>query len=134
MLVHARQVHETVTLGMGLGINTTEGREAKHIALAKFTNNTQFSNRWVQVFKHEYMTLFWLQENGCDETVYKETPGVYIPKRCNTLPSFATVGYLKILMMGNATSVLSSCVRYSVTDCVIQGKPQMKLKHLQLIN
>ena len=28
--VHARQVHET--LGMGLGINTTEGREAKHIA------------------------------------------------------------------------------------------------------
>ena len=38
------------------------------------------------------------------------------------LPSFATVGNLKILMMGNATSVLSSCIRYSVTDCVIQGK------------
>ena len=44
-----------------------EGREAKHVTLAKFTHNTQFSNRWAQVFKHEYVSLFWLRQNGCDE-------------------------------------------------------------------
>ena len=116
--VHARQVHES--LGIGLGINTMEGRKVKHIALAKFTNNTQFSNRWVQVFKHEYMTLFWLRENGCDETVHKlDSRSFMTYPRDVPLPSFDTVGYLKILITGNATSVLSSCVRYSVTDCVI---------------
>ena len=97
-----------------LGINTTEGREAKHIALAKLTNNNQFSNRWVQVFKHEY-------DFGCRRMgVMKQFTRRL--QECKTLPSFATVGYLKILMMGNATSVLSSCIRYSVTDCVIEGK------------
>ena len=80
--VHAKQIQDT--LGMGLGINTMEGREAKHITLAKFTNNTQFNNRWDQVFRHEYISLLWLRENGCDETVYKHTSGVYIPKRCFT--------------------------------------------------
>lgn len=49
---HAKQLFNS--LGMGLGINTMEGREAKHIALAQFTRNTQFSNRWAQVFRHEY--------------------------------------------------------------------------------
>ena len=61
---------------------TRQGREAKHIALAKFTRNTKFTNRWLQVFRHEYVSLVSLQENGCDERVYKETSGVYIPKRC----------------------------------------------------
>ena len=52
---------------MGLGVNTMEGREAKHIALVKFTRNNQFTNRWRQVFRHEYVSLVWLRENGCDE-------------------------------------------------------------------
>lgn len=80
--VHAQQLQET--LGLGLGINTMEGREAKHVTLAKFTSNTQFNNRWNQVFKHEYISLFWLRQSGCDETVYKHTSNVYIPKRCST--------------------------------------------------
>ena len=78
--VHAKQIQET--LGMGLGINTIKGREAKHISLANFTKNTQFNNRWSQDFRHEYISLFWLRENGRNETVYKNTPDVYIPKRC----------------------------------------------------
>jgi len=52
-----------------------EGREAKHIALAKFTHNTLFTNRWVQVFKQKYIQYLWfvLRMNGYDEIVYKET-------------------------------------------------------------
>ena len=38
---HAKVIHQR--LGMGLGINTMEGRDAKHVTLAKFTHNTQLS-------------------------------------------------------------------------------------------
>ena len=48
---YARQIHQS--LDMGLGVNTMEGREAKQNVLAKFTRNTQFTNRWTQVFRHE---------------------------------------------------------------------------------
>lgn len=41
---HAKIIHQR--LGMGLGKNTMEGREAKHVTLAKFTRNAQFSNRF----------------------------------------------------------------------------------------
>ena len=80
MAMHAHQLQET----RDFGINTMERGKAKHVTFAKFTNNTQYDNRWNQVFKHEYISLFWLQENGCDETVYKDTSNVYIPKRCFT--------------------------------------------------
>ena len=65
---HTKAINQR--LGLGLGINSMEGREAKHVTFAKFTQKTQFSNRRAQVFKHEYVSLFWLRENGCDETVH----------------------------------------------------------------
>ena len=80
--LHTKQLYDSI--GMGLGVNTMEDREAKHIALANFTYNTKYSNSWAQVFKHEYISLFWLQENGCDDLLPKKTSTVYIPKRCHT--------------------------------------------------
>lgn len=67
---------------MGLGINIMEGREVKYIFFVNFIKNIQFNNRWSQVFRYEYILLFWLWENGCDEIVYKYILGVYIFKRC----------------------------------------------------
>ena len=115
---HARQIHQS--LGMGLGVNTMEGREAKHIALAKFTRNTQFSNRWLQVFRHEYVSLVWLRENGCDENVHKETSGVYIPKRCYS-DQFCHCGQPKQAHNGKKCS-FSAQLRRVVSECVIQRK------------
>ena len=66
--VHTKQVKQQ--LSFGLGINTMEGREAKHVSLARFANNTHHSTRWLQVFRHEYMPLLWLRENGCDSVKY----------------------------------------------------------------
>lgn len=115
---HTRQIHQS--LGMGLGVNTMEGREAKHIALAKFTRNTQFTNRWLQVFRHEYVSLIWLRENGCDERVYKETPGLYIPKRCHS-DQFCHCGQPK--QAGDEKcSFCSAQLRRVVSECVIQRK------------
>ena len=122
--VHAQQLQET--LGLGLGINTMEGREAKHVTLAKFTNNAQYNNRWSQVFKHEYISLFWLRENGCDETVYKHTSNVYIPKRCFT-HDFCYCGLPKD---GNVEkcSFCSQHFQKLVSDCVLQGKTTLEAK------
>ena len=116
--VHAKQIQEN--LGMGLGINTMEGREAKHISLANFTKNTQFNNRWSQVFRHEYITLFWLRENGCDETVYKHTSDVYIPKRCFT-DEFCHCGLPKNADVEKC-NFCSDHLHQLVSDSVIQGK------------
>ena len=118
MPAHARQIHQS--LGMGLGVNTMEEREAKHIALAKFTRNTQFSNRWLQVFRHEYVSLVWLRENGCDEIVHKETSGVYIPKRCYS-DQFCHCGQPKQAHDEKCT-FCSAQLQRVVSECVIQRK------------
>ena len=89
---HARELHQS--LGVGLGMNTMEGREAKHVVLAKFVHNTHVSDRWRQVFKHEFISLIWLPENGCDTRAYKYSGGDYIPKRCGT-PEFCHCGEKK---------------------------------------
>ena len=43
--LHAKQLCDSIDMGLGV-VNTMEGREAKHIALANFTHNTQYSNSW----------------------------------------------------------------------------------------
>ena len=115
---HARQIHQS--LGMGLGVNTMEGREAKHIALAKFTRNTQFSHRRLQVFRHEHVSLVWLRENGCDEIVHKETSGVYIPKRCYS-DQFCHCGQPKQAQNEKCT-FCSAQLRRVVSECMVQRK------------
>lgn len=123
---HAKQLFNS--LGMGLGINTMEGREAKHIALAQFTRNTQFSSRWAQVFRHEYVSLIWLRENGCDEIVNKNTSGVYIPKRCYT-PQFCHCGQPKNGDDGKCSFCLEQS-RVILLDCVARGKITNEAKAL----
>lgn len=36
--------------GTGLGINTMQGREAKHVQIASYAKNSLFKDRWHQVF------------------------------------------------------------------------------------
>ena len=86
---HTKAIHER--LGLGLGINSMEGREAKHVTLAKLTQNTQFINRWGQVFKHEYVSLFWLRENGVIKLSTKKLQHFMCQKGVE-LHSFVIVG------------------------------------------
>lgn len=85
--IHANKLQDSQ--GMGLGINSMVGREAKHIALAKFTHNFQFNKRWIQVFKHKYISLVWL----CAMKLFTRRLWVFIFLRDVTLPSFAIAGY-----------------------------------------
>ena len=51
--------------GCGVGLNSMQGRETKHIKLARFVENTgnvhKHLRRWT-VFRHEYISLVWLRE------------------------------------------------------------------------
>jgi hypothetical protein len=60
---HTQQLFDK--LGYGLGLNSMQGREAKHIKLAKYVENTcnvSKHTRWVTVFRHEFVSLVWLRE------------------------------------------------------------------------
>ena len=51
--------------GYGLGLNSMQGCEAKHIKLARYVENTCNIHkhwRWWTVFRHEYISLVWLRE------------------------------------------------------------------------
>ena len=76
--VHARETFHLYH--MGLGCNTMEGREQKHQMLKKYADNTTFQNRWPDIFRHEYIQLLYLRENGYDKRRYLKRGCNYIPK------------------------------------------------------
>lgn len=64
---------------MGLNVVSMEGREAKHMAIRRYCQNTNHLYRWVQVFRYEFIQLIWLRERGYnveERHCHKQT---YIP-------------------------------------------------------
>ena len=74
--------HAKITLadyGFGLGVNSMEGREQKHQSIQKYSHNTTVQNRWPLIFRHEYIQLVHLRENGYDDVKYNTRVKSYIP-------------------------------------------------------
>ena len=67
---HTRQL--IADLGVGLGINSMQGREAKHQQLPSFA---EFS--LIQI-RHENMSLFWLMEQNPLNDNYSKCRGVIL--------------------------------------------------------
>ena len=40
--------------GLGLGLNSMEGSEAKHISICRYSKNTNYKKRWEQIFLYEH--------------------------------------------------------------------------------
>ena len=82
-LCNAAHFHAEQTLrdyGMGFGCNTMEGREQKHQQLKKYAENTTFQCRWPLIFRHEFIQLIHLRENGFDNIRYRKRGVNYVPK------------------------------------------------------
>ena len=101
--VHAQEMKQIYSLGLGL--NSMEGREAKHVAISKYCANTAYMHRWEQVFRHEYISLIWLRVHGCtngmsvtstgNKTLFPK-PKSYVPKRVlSGDPNICTCGLQK---------------------------------------
>ena len=73
----------------GLGCNSMEGREQKHQAICRYANNTTFQNRWPAIFRHEYIHLIYLRENGFDKLNYKKKNTLHTFQQLLTRPIIA---------------------------------------------
>ena len=74
---HAKQTLDECNFG--LGINSMEGREQKHEQIKKYMNNTTFNCRWPRIFRHAYIQLIYLRENGFDQKMYMRRGVKYNP-------------------------------------------------------
>ena len=96
-VVHKHTQEMKLKYGLGLGLNSMEGREAKHIAISRYCANTCYLYRWEQVFCHEYISLVWLRQQGFNAKAKKPTTQSYLPKRvCNKDPEFCNCGFNKL--------------------------------------
>lgn len=80
--------------GVGLGINTMQGREAKHQKLATYSKFSLPRDRWEKVFLHEHMCLIWLRKHNPHNVKYCKSKVTYIPSRCY-LDTFCFCGFPK---------------------------------------
>ena len=91
---HARDMKSKY--GLGLGLNSMEGREAKHVFISKYSNNTMFYSRWKQIFLHEIVSLLRLRGKGYNWSNANSSSLSYIPKQVNNSdPAICNCGLQK---------------------------------------
>ena len=95
-LVPAHTQHMKEKYGFGLGVNSMEGREAKHVFASKYSQSTMFHSRWQQIFLHEYVSLMWLRAKGYNCSSANSSTLSYIPKQMsNSDPAVCYCGLEK---------------------------------------
>ena len=70
--------------GTGLGINTMQGREAKHVQIASYAKQTNYNLRWYQVFRHDYISKVWLPLQNPSILQYHQTNDSVVPDRIHS--------------------------------------------------
>ena len=122
------------TCGLGLGLNTMEGGEAKHIAIAKYAANKAQKYRWGQVFCHEYISLVWLHAhsytgniNSLSNTSDSDNLLSYIPKHVlNKNPNFCIYGLDK-QVADELCRFCSGELRKKIKKSINEGKANLYL-------
>ena len=74
---HAEKTYKLYDLG--LGVNSMEPREQKHQRIKKYAENTTYQDKWKMIFRHEFIQLIYLRENGYDEKNYNRKGKTYVP-------------------------------------------------------
>ena len=93
-VVYPHVVDVNSKYGTGLAIASMEGREAKHLAISRYSKNTSYKLRWAQIFRHEFISLIWLRERGYNASSYSTSKDSYTPERVR-LGKSCTCGYPK---------------------------------------
>jgi len=92
--LHTQQLFDQ--FGCGLGLNTMQGREAKHQQIKEYAEHSTHNNRWEKVFQHEYMQLVWLRRQNPFSDCYKKGKESYIPVRILNNPDVCYCGLSKV--------------------------------------
>ena len=77
--VHAQWLYDKY--GCGLGINTMQGREAKHMQISSYAKHSNVKNRWSLVFRHDYISKIWLPLKQASLLEYHCTNVSLVPRR-----------------------------------------------------
>ena len=117
-------------LGYGLGLNSMQGREAKHVKLAKYVENTcnaRKSLRWWTVFRHEFVSMVWLREKDPYSIAYRcekrNISDSYIPKRVRDCDDrFCHCGLSKKTTDNQGCEICTSDVMKAIKQTVASGK------------
>ena len=119
---HTQQMKEKY--GLGLGLNPMEGREAKHVFVAKYSNNSMFHSRWEQIFRHEFLSLVWLRGKGYNcSNATSTTTSSYIPKQvCDADPRFCYCGLQKEAAADDKCRLCSCHLRRKIEISVRERK------------
>ena len=78
--------------GLGLGINTMQGREAKHVTLSSFARHATLTTCWRLVMRHEYISPIWLRKTDPFHFRYAKCKDKYTPNEAH-LPGFCYCGF-----------------------------------------
>ena len=89
---HFRLIHEKY--GVELGINSMQGREAKHVSLQQYARHSNLSGRWKNVLKHDYISSIWLRKLEPFHFAYIKSKQIFIPKRIHS-SRFCYCGFQK---------------------------------------
>ena len=133
---HTRQLMEK--LGYGLGLNSMQGREAKHVKLARYVQNTcnvKKSLRWWTVFRHEFVSMVWLRERDPYSITYhsekKNSSDSYLPKRLNDSSNkFCNCGQLKLNVTDEGCTICTNDMMKLIKESVLQGKVSSEFKKM----
>jgi hypothetical protein len=119
--VHAKQMKSKYNLG--LAVNSMEGREAKHISIARYCKNTNYKSRWEQIFLHEFVSLLWSRERGYNNSSGPPaSSSKYIPNRAIGNPEYCFCGLKKEDEAGGCVFCLHS-FRAAIIDKVNKLRP-----------
>lgn len=114
-------------LGVGLGINSMQGREAKHQQLASFAKFSLVKNRWEKVFRHEHMLLLWLRQQNPYNDFYQKSKEKYIPDRCDSDDLYCVCGMVATTSNGKC-KYCSSLLSQEIDACAVAGIVTAKMK------
>ncbi|CAH3140837.1 unnamed protein product [Porites evermanni] len=125
---HTSKLHQK--LGYGLGLNSMQGREAKHVKLAKYVGNTcnaRKSLQWWTVFRHEFVSMVWLREKDPYSIAYRcekrNISDSYIPKRVRDCDDrFCHCGLSKKTTGNQGREICTSDVMKAIKQTVASGK------------
>ena len=80
---HAIPYHAQILFqkfAFGMGINTMQGREAKHSVIAKFAAHGTLALRWKLIFRHEFISSLWLRKKNSRSVHFNNNHINYLPE------------------------------------------------------
>ena len=75
---HAKILFQKFAFGMG--INTMQGREAKHSVIAKFAAHSNLALSGKLIFRHEFISSLWLRKKNSRSVHFNHTRINYLPE------------------------------------------------------